>query len=525
MNIHFCSAWIALCGFCVMPDVSTARADVAPAPPFTEHMVLQRGAFTPVFGSATPGEKISVWLAGQTRRTVAGADGKWMVQLQNLTAGGPHTLAMRGANRIELKDVYVGEVWLASGQSNMDFTVAKTPKYYFAGVANEAQEVAAANYPLLRMFKGDWKMAYTPQTTAPGKWQVCTPETVREFSAVGYFFARELQKELEVPVGIIAQTFGASTAEAWVRRESLIPIPEMKARLDAFDAQVAAVTPEVTQKYTTDRAAWQIEADKAAAAGTRAPRGPRNPDPAQDQHNPTVLYNGMIAAIVPYGIKGVLWYQGESVMDGAAGVRAYPRVQEALVRDWRALWNQPNLPFYIVQLAAHGKTKPEIRAAQATILGLPNTGMAVAIDIGDMTDIHPKNKQDVGDRLTRLALANVYGRNIEASGPVYQAMKIEGKSLRLQFSHLGGGLMAKGAASGAATGELKTFEVAGGDGKFVPAVAKIEGDSIVVASPDVAAPVAARYAWQSFPEGPNFFNQAGLPAAPFQTATTIPTSN
>jgi sialate O-acetylesterase len=410
-----------------------------------------------------------------------------------------------------LNDVYIGEVWLASGQSNMDFTVAKTPKYYFAGVKNEEQEVAAANYPQIRMFKGDWTMSYTPQSTAPGSWKACTPENVREFSAVGYFFARALHKELKVPVGIIAQTYGASTAEAWVRREALQTIPEMKTRLDAFDAQVQAFTPEEKSKYEAARAAWQIEADKATAAGTRAPRAPRNPDPVQDQHNPTVLYNGMIAGLAPYGIRGVLWYQGESVLDGAAGIRLYPKVQETLVRDWRAQWSKPDLPFYNVQLAGYERASAQMRAAQATVLSLPHTGMAVTIDIGDRTDVHPRNKQAVGERLARIALANAYGRDIESSGPVFQSMQIEGNTIRLRWSHVGGGLVAKGSDAG----ELKTFEIAGNDGKFVPANARIDGDTVVVSSSNVASPVTVRYAWQGFPAEANLFNKAGLPAGPF----------
>jgi sialate O-acetylesterase len=501
------------------PAVASLKdAKVTPASSFTDHMVLQQGADTPVWGTAAPGERVSVALAGQTREAVATNDGKWMIHLQNLKAGGPHTLTIRGNITVQLKDVYIGEVWLASGQSNMDFTVAKTAKYYFAGVANEEQEVAAANYPQIRMFKGDWTMAYTPQSTAPGSWKVCTPENVREFSAVGYFFARALHKELGVPVGVITQTYGASTAEAWVRREALQAAPETKALLDAFDAKVGAFTSEEKRKYEEARAAWQIESDKATAAGTKAPRAPKNPDPVQDQHNPTVLYNGMIAGLVLYGIKGVLWYQGESVTGGNEGVKLYPKLQETLVRDWRTLWNQPDLPFYNDQLAGYEKTNPKMRAAQATILTLPHTGMAVAIDVGDRTDVHPKNKQDVGERLARIALANAYGRDIEYSGPVYQAMEVEGNAVRVRFSHLGGGLVAKGSE----IGELKTFEIAGSDGKFVPATAKIDGETVVVSSPDVPSPVVVRYAWQNYPEDPNFFNKAGLPAAPFQTALKTP---
>jgi sialate O-acetylesterase len=484
MNPGFGNLLRLACALGALLGAASARANVVPASPFTDHMVLQRGNDTPVWGTAAPGERVSVALAGQTQSTVAGGDGKWMVRLGNLEAGGPHTLAIRGDNRVELNDVYVGEVWLCSGQSNMDFTVARTAKYSFAGVENEAREVAAADHPQIRMFKGDWTMTYTPQAAVGGAWKVCTPENVREFSAVGYFFARALHKALGVPVGIIAQTRGSSTAEAWIRREALGTIPEMKTRLDAFDAAVRAFPDS-------------------------APGAPRRRDPVQDQHNPIVLFNGMIAPIVPYGIKGVLWYQGESVLDGAAGIRLYPKVQAALIGDWRALWRKPGLPFYIVQLAAYARANPEMRAAQATVLAMPRTGMAVTIDIGSRTNVHPKNKQDVGERLCRIALADAYGRRIESSGPVYRSMRVEGGAIRLQFSHLGGGLVARP--------ELRAFEIAGGDGRFVPAVARIEGDGVVVSSPDVAVPAAVRYAWQGFPDGPNLYNKAGLPAAPFQT--------
>ncbi|MBC7783779.1 MAG: sialate O-acetylesterase [Burkholderiales bacterium] len=495
-----------------------AAADVTPASLFTDHMVLQRGMATPVWGTAAAGEKVTVSVAGKTESTIAGGDGKWMVRLNNLEAGGPHELTLAGNNSITFKDVYIGEVWLASGQSNMDFTVANTPKYYFAGVDNEAAEIAAANYPKIRMFTGQTSKKYTPQTSIDGEWKVCNPENVREMSAVGYFFARDLQKSIDVPVGIVTMTFGASTAEAWIRREALEPIPEMKAELDKLDIAYRAVDDAAKKKYEEARAAWEVEAAKAKAAGEKAPRGPRNPDPAQDQHKPTVMFNGMIAPAIPYGIKGVIWYQGESVAGGPAGIKLYPQVQAALVNDWRKLWNNPELPFYIVQLSSQKarSNNPDIRAAQATILSLLNTGMAVTIDIGNPTNVHPKNKQDVGARLARIALAKAYGQAIEYSGPAYEKMSIEGQGVegqrvRVRFTHATDGLVAKDSTSG----ELKWFEIAGSDGKFVPAEAKIDGDSVVVSSPTVPEPTAVRYAWHEWPEGANLFNKTGLPAAPF----------
>ena len=232
----------------------------------------------------------------------------------------------------------------------------------------------------------------------------------------------------------------------------------------------------------------------------------------QDQHNPTVLFNGMINPVIRYAIRGVIWYQGESIVGGKEGVALYPHVQETLIKDWRKAWGRADLPFYVVQLPALGNisNNPLVREGQAAVLSLPHAGMAVTIDIGDPKDVHPHNKAPLGERLTRMAMANVYGRTLEYSGPVYESMKVSGNAIRVKFSHLGGGLVAK-------DGPLKWFAIAGADGKFVPAEAKIEGDAVVVSSPEVSTPVAVRYAWDNYPEGCNLYNAAGLPAAPFRT--------
>jgi len=252
-----------------------------------------------------------------------------------------------------------------------------------------------------------------------------------------------------------------------------------------------------------------------AVAGRRR-RAPAVHDPVQDQHNATVLFNGMIQPVIPYAIRGAIWYQGESIVGGAAGRALYPHVQATLVRDWRALWAEGDFPFYIVQLAGQeaDSNNPLVREAQATILALPNTGMAVTTDIGEQKKVHPKNKQDVGDRLARIALAKTYGRNLEYSGPVYETMQVEGDKIRLKFSHLGGGLVARG-------GPLQWFTIAGADGKFVTADAVIDGDTVVVHSDAVSAPAAVRYAWVNYPVGCNLFNAAGLPAAQFRTDAPV----
>lgn len=487
-------------------------AGVKPASPFTSHMVLQCDLKVPVWGTAEPGEAVTVEFAGQKKSTKADADGKWRIDLDAMKVSAEaRTLTVTGsrtAQSVKLDDVLVGEVWLCSGQSNMDFTVAKTEKYYFAGVTNEAAEVAAANYPRLRMFSGEWARSYTPCNTVTGTWRVCTPEKVREFSAIGYFFARDLQKELNVPVGILTLTYGASTAQAWIRREAIAANPKLKPVLDEFDAKVKAYVPPTEDELKQ----WQAAVDQAKAAGQRPPRN-RHPNPDQDQHNPTVLFNGMIAPVVPYAIRGVLWYQGESI---TAPKELFPLWNETLINDWRKLWGR-EIPFYFCQLAAlrNNSNSPQVREWQTAALNLPKTAMAVTIDIGDEKNVHPKNKQDVGDRLMRIALANVYGRKIEYSGPVYESMKVENGAVRLKFSHLGGGLVAK-------NGPLKTFEIAGADKKFVPAEPKIDGDTVLVSSASVTNAVAVRYAWSSYPEGCNLYNAAGLPAPLFRTDTPNP---
>jgi sialate O-acetylesterase len=485
-----------------------AQAAVTLASPFTDHMVLQRDQPVPIWGkSSNGGDQVTVRFNGQTVHTTADGDGRWRVRLAPMSAGGPYELVVDPdtPDQARVEDVLIGEVWLASGQSNMDFTVAKTPKYFFAGVNHESAEVAEANYPQLRMFTGAWSRTYDPQTEVVGTWKICTPESVREFSAIAYFFARDLQQALNVPVGIVTLTYGASTAQAWIRREAIAADPRLKPTLDAFDARVKTYTPPTE----AEMAQWQAVVDQAKASGQRPPRGSRpHPNPVSDQHNPTVLYNGMIAPFVPYAIRGIIWYQGESI---TGPHELFPVWNETLINDWRQLWGS-ELPFYFCQLSAQEATSnnPDIRELQAQALSLPATAMVVTVDIGDRHNVHPKNKQDVGDRLTRIALAKVYGQKIECYGPWYESAAVEGGTLRLSFSHLGGGLVARG-------GPLKTFEIAGSDGKYVVAEAKIDGDTIVVSAPTVPAPTAARYAWSAYPDGCNLYNAAGLPAAPFRT--------
>jgi len=505
--------WLVYALLVVLP----LRAEVTPGSPFTNHMVLQREMKVPVWGTAASGEHVTVAFAGQKKTVTAGADGSWRVDLDPMEASAEgRVMTLSGsatAQPVQLEDVLVGEVWLASGQSNMTFPISKAHAPY-AGVNNEEGEIAAANYPLIRMFMGKPTLAHEPGSRVEGDWKVCNPENAPDFSAVGYFFSRDLQKEIHVPIGILVVAFGASTAEAWIPREALAADPQLKPMLDNFDSLYAAfqANPEAQAKLAEDQKKYEAVVAEAKAKGVRPPKGPGDPNPVHNQHNPTVLYNGMVHPVQPYAIRGAIWYQGESIVGKVAGRTLYPRVQETLIKEWRKRWGEGDFPFFIVQLAALNmpSNSPQVREAQATVLKLPDTGMAVTIDIGDPTNVHPKDKQDVGDRLKRIAMAKVYGGKDEYSGPVYDAMKVEGGAIRVSFTHVGGGLVAK-------DGPLKWFEVAGADMKFVPADAKIDGEAVVVSSAQVASPVAVRYAWANYPVGCNLYNAAGLPAAPFRT--------
>lgn len=492
--------------------LSTLSARPSLPPHFGPHMVLQCDQQLPLWGRSEPGEKITLSFAGQSRTFTADAQGAWSTSLDPLcVSASPRSLTVSGdkpdssgdMSPLVLDDILVGEVWLCSGQSNMDMTVAMTPKYRFAGVNNEAAEVAAANHPLIRMFTGTPTCINTPQYSVPGLWRACTPNTVREFSAAAYFFARRLRQDLDVPVGLVTLSYGASTAQAWIRREAITADPLLKPVLDTFDAQVANhVAPSEAEII-----AWKAEVEKARSLGLRAPKQPKS-DPVLDQHNPTVLFNGMVNPVVPMALRGILWYQGESI---TAPKELFPRWNETLIKDWRKLWGR-DLPFYFVQLASHkaASNSPTVREQQALALALPSTGMAVAIDIGDRDNVHPKNKQEVGARLALIALAKTYGKEIEYSGPVLSSSQREGSALRLLFTHAKGGLVVR-------EGNVRTLEIAGPDGKFFPAEAVLDGDSLLVSNSSIQNPRSVRYAWAAYPEGSNLYNQAGLPAAPFRT--------
>ena len=621
-------------------------------PLFSDHMVMQRNVKVPVWGWTVPGAKITVAFGGQTKTTVAQADGKWMVYLKAMEVSvEPSVLTVTsgtGNQTVKIQDVLVGDVWLCSGQSNMEMGI---------GACNVTNDIAPASFPLIRLLTVPRLIATAPAQSLQCRWLPCSPSTVMQgqwagFSAVGFFFGRELYQQLNIPIGLIHSSWGGTIAEAWTSPEGLKPLTDFKERLEQVaasgrgekldhDAQYERWcrqndpgTIQGWSKPQLDTVGWKTvrmpqafelaglpdfdgivwfrrsfdlpagwagqtlklglgpidDIDTTFINGAKVgqmnrydlnrvysvpaevlktgpnvlsvrvldtgggggfvgtgdqmflkPGGARDASPlslagdwqmrdaaplsklptppeVQDADNPnivTVLYNGMIAPLLPFAIKGAIWYQGESNADRAY---QYRRLLPAMIADWRRHFGVGDFPFYIVQLAAFQASQPqprennwaELREAQAlTAKAVPHTGLAVAIDIGEADDIHPKNKAEVGHRLALCALAHTYGKKLEYSGPWYQTMKAEGRSIRLSFDHVGGGLVAKG-------GELKGFAVAGEDRKFVWANAAIDGKQIVISAPGLEKPVAVRYAWDINPVC-NLYNQAGLPAVPFRT--------
>jgi sialate O-acetylesterase len=441
------------------------RADVKLPAVFGDHMVLQQQTKLKFWGTADAGEEVTVTVGESKAAAKANEDGKWLIELPALEAGGPHQVSVKGNNEILLKDVLVGEVWVCSGQSNMQWAVSQSD--------NPQEEIAAANHPQIRLFQVTRKVADQPQADVQGQWQGCSPETVAGFSAVGYFFGRKLQQELGVPVGLINSSWGGTIAEAWTSRPTL-----------------------------------ESDADYAEILNRAANFNPQNPNQA------SVLWNGMLAPIVPFAIRGAIWYQGESNVSRA---EQYAKLFPAMIQDWRKNWGQGDFAFAFVQLAPfrYGNLDPremaELREAQMAALKLPHSGVAVTTDIGNVKDIHPKNKQEVGRRLALWALANTYGKDdVVFSGPIFERAVVEGDKIRVHFQHVGGGLTTR---DGKAPSD---FTIAAEDGEFVPAQAVIDGETVVVSSEQVKNPVAVRYAWRDDAE-PNLANKEGLPASPFRT--------
>ncbi len=477
---------------------------------FSSNMVLQRNAPIPVWGKAALGEKITVSFNGQEVQSTAGEDSLWRVSLSATHEGGPYTMTIAGNDTVVLTNVLVGVVWICSGQSNMEFTLAKS--------IDADKDIPQAKYPNIRLFLIKKKIADVPQFTCEAEWEECTSKSVKNFSAVAYYFGRRLHEVLNVPIGLVQPTWGGTPAECWTSREVLESSSELVAILDKWREDLERY-PEAKKEYDAKlpqvMVEWEAAAAKARAAGQADPPRPQEPRGPGTRNTPSGQFNAMIAPIIPFAMKGVIWYQGEA---NAARAYQYRTLFPAMITDWRQRWGQGDFPFYFVQLP-NLKRGPEpstsgwaeLREAQLMTLSLPNTGMAVTIDVGDSTNLHPTNKKLVGLRLARIAEALLYGKgNEEYSGPIYKSMKIEGANVRLQFDHVGGGLVAGENAL------LSGFTIAGADKQFYSAEAKIEGDEIIVSNSNVSSPVSVRYAWADNPHC-NLYNKAGLPASPFRT--------
>ncbi|QDT66060.1 sialate O-acetylesterase [Calycomorphotria hydatis] len=494
---------------------SLAEADVRLPAIWSDNMVLQVEKPVQIWGWAEPSEDVSVnvkLVDGDSAtslaqgKTQAGADGKWMLSLGQISAdhlGGKCEVDVKGDNELTVSNVLLGDVWVCSGQSNMVWTVSNSN--------NAQEEIASAKYPEIRLFIVANKIAQEPVDDVSGEWKLCSPDSVPPFSAVGYFFGRELHQHLDRPIGLIKTCWGGTPAEAWTTHETLekdfVSLMEASVKRDEYSKAQIPKYPETLKK-------WQEKVKQAKAEGKRAPRRPKDPDPMANPRRPAVLYNGMIHPLIPFPIKGAIWYQGESNAGRAA---QYRTLFPAMIKDWRQLWGE-DFPFLFVQLAnfrqrsdnPYDSQWAELREAQSMTLSLPNTGMAVTIDIGEANDIHPRNKQDVGKRLALAARKVAYGEDdIVYSGPTYKSMEVRGNEVVLSFDNVGGGLVAEG-------GKLEGFAIAPVDGPFVWADAKIEGNTVVVSSPQVAEPSAVRYGWAENPPAP-LYNTEGLPASPFRT--------
>lgn len=481
---------------------TTAHADVRLPALISDNMVLQQKAKATVWGQANPSEKVTVKIADVTQSVTAGVDGHWAMKLPPMKAGGPYDMTISGRNKIVILNVLVGEVWVCSGQSNMSMRVKD---------AKDAEtEIAAANFPKVRMFTVTKKASGQPESECEGKWEVCDPAAAGHFSAVAYFFGRDLFQSQKVPVGLINSSVGGTSAEEWIPAGGFDLDPALKSIGAGQSSDVTMAKEEYKRRYSE----WVNASEQAKAAGQTPPPEPKQPKETKSAP-PSQYFNGMISPLLPYSIRGVCWYQGEQ---NTRNPQLYRKLFPALIQSWRQSWSEGDFPFLFVQLPGFliKKTFPtnsswaELREAQAAALKLPKTAMAVTIDIGDEHNLHPADKQDVGHRLALAARANVYGEQITGSGPVYASSKVDGNRIIVTFKQTGGGLAVKNGDF------VKGFAIAGEDKKFVWADAEIQGDTVIVTSDDVPKPVAVRYAWADSSYC-TLFNKAGLPAAPFRS--------
>jgi len=520
-----------LCAWLSWSGILTAQTDrLALNGIFTENMVLQRDADVPVYGTAGEGEKVTVDFNGQKVETVS-RDGKWKVSLKAMKAGGPFTMTVRGKNTLELRNILLGDVWLCTGQSNMD------PLGGFKREFKEMyKDIPGEKVPNIRYFKVKVDCADEPRTeVVPAAaanepywpsfgetWRESDPEASLAIAAVGYFFARKLEGEVHVPIGVISVQRGATMAECWMSQATLRSHPEFAEILESYQKSLSA-QPLAEEKYQRDLADWRARraaGDKNLGNAPWQPMGPAN------YMRPSALYYGMIAPLHAFRIKGILWYQGEGNSGKAI---QYRMLFPALITSWREAWGQGDFPFLFVQLAAYQRANavmddtdwPYLREAQAMALALPNTGMAVAIESGMQENIHPAYKEAVGERLALAALKVAYGRDLIASGPTFKRATFQGSQVIVEFGNVGAGLCARELDLDLGkihlpADELRGFSVCGTDKRFKPATAKIMGNTVVCSSAEIATPVAVRYAWANFPLC-NLFNKEGLPAGPFRS--------
>jgi sialate O-acetylesterase len=488
-----------------------SRAEVKLPAIISDHMVLQQNLANPIWGWDTPGTQVTVTFAGQTKSTQAGADGKWTVKLDPTPANDqPQVLTISGTDKKEIRDVLVGEVWMCSGQSNMGFTLA--------GDWKGDLEAAASKLPNLRLIKVPQVGTQELQNDFKGEWRSSTPETARNFSAVGLYFGRYIHLILGVPVGLIDNAWGGSAAEAWIRRESLEKDPRFKLLMENTARQEAHLQDEQTRtEYEKQMAKWKEDMEKAKAEQKPAPRKPNSPfDWRKGNARPGNIFCGVVHPTLGYGIKGVIWYQGES---NAGRAWEYAELFPFMIEQWRKEWNQGDFPFYWVQLADFMAEKPEpsesawaeLRESQTKTMKLPNTGQAVIIDLGEGKDIHPKNKHDVAARLVRWALVKDYGLKFPYHSPEFKSMEISGRKAVLTFDCFGSSLRPFD------VDQVNGFAVCGEDRVWHWAKGIVVGkDKVEVVSEAVASPVAVRYAWADNPVC-NLFSNDGLPVTPFRT--------
>lgn len=513
---HFKSFILPL--FCIFLFVTASSADIRLPAVIGNHMVLQQDKPIKIWGWAEPGEGISVVFADQRAQTSADSDGLWEVQLKAMKAGkGPYNMTITGTQSpaVHLDDILLGEVWICSGQSNMEWEMRRTH--------SPTPEIQRAHFPKIRLFHVPRKVSPYPLDDVETEWKVCAPQTIREFSAVAYYFGRELNQKLGIPVGLISTRWGGTRIEPWTPVAGFQSVPELRDILEDMNAAEKEYREEL-KGFLPDVKDWVKMAEAAISHEKNILHPPEMPvHPNSDRQAPTALYNAMIHPMIRFAIRGAIWYQGEANRNDGL---IYEKKMEALINGWRTVWELGNFPFYYVQLAPYNYgyllddeksdtldfyRLPMIWEAQLQALKIPNTGMAVTTDITNLYDIHPKNKRDVGLRLSLWALAKTYGwKGLVFSGPLYKSMAVEGNKIRIQFNHVGRGLISLDDQP------LSWFVIAGQDRTFYKARAEISQDSVLVWSEKVSEPVALRFGWHQLAT-PNLGNKEGLPASPFRT--------